>query len=50
MSTTETALTIHLVITDEQKDDKFLGKVCNQLHKRFGIEHSTIQIEKNASV
>jgi cobalt-zinc-cadmium efflux system protein len=48
MSTTETALTVHLVIPDEQKDDKFLGKICNQLHNKFGIEHSTVQIEKNA--
>lgn len=48
MSTTETALTVHLVIPDEQKDDKFLGKICTQLHDRFGIEHSTIQIEKDA--
>jgi cobalt-zinc-cadmium efflux system protein len=48
MSTTETALTVHLVIPDEQKDDKFLGKICNQLHDKFGIEHSTIQVEKDA--
>ena len=48
MSTTETALTAHLVIPTDQKDDKFLGKICSQLHDKFGIEHSTIQIEKNA--
>ncbi|MBK7105521.1 MAG: cation transporter [Ignavibacteriae bacterium] len=48
MSTTETALTVHLVIPDEQKDDKFLSKVCEQLHNKFGIVHSTIQVEKNA--
>ena len=48
MSTTETALTVHLVIPDEQRDDKFLEKICTQLHSRYGIEHSTIQIEKNA--
>lgn len=48
MSTTETALTVHLVIPTEQKDDKILGKICNQLHDEFGIEHSTIQIENNA--
>ncbi len=48
MSTTETALTVHLVIPEDQKDDKFLGKICGHLHKRFGIEHATIQIEKNA--
>lgn len=48
MSTTETALTAHLVIPDEIKDDKFLGRVCSKLYNKFGIGHSTIQIEKNA--
>jgi len=48
MSTTETALTAHLVIPDETKDDYFLKKICGELHSRFGIEHSTIQIEKSA--
>ncbi|MCL5027810.1 MAG: cation diffusion facilitator family transporter [Bacteroidetes bacterium] len=48
MSTTETALTAHLVIPGELKDDKFLSKVCKQLHHKFGIEHSTIQVEKNS--
>lgn len=48
MSTTEIALTAHLVIPDETKDDYFLKKICGELHSRFGIEHSTIQIEKSA--
>lgn len=48
MSTTENALTAHLVIPNEINDDNFLGKVCKQLHDKYGIEHSTIQIEKNA--
>ncbi len=48
MSTTETALTAHLVIPNEFKDDFFLKKICGELHKRFGIGHSTIQIEKSA--
>ena len=48
MSTTETALTAHLVIPGETKDDYFLKKICGELHSRFGIEHSTIQIEKSA--
>ena len=48
MSTTETALTVHLVIPNESKDDFFLKKVCSELHDKFGIEHSTIQIEKSA--
>ncbi|GIK60322.1 MAG: cation transporter [Ignavibacteriota bacterium] len=48
MSTTEIALTAHLVIPDETKDDFFLKKICVELHSRFGIEHSTIQVEKSA--
>ena len=48
MSTTETALTAHLVIPDETKDDFFLKKICGELHSKFGIVHSTIQIEKSA--
>jgi cobalt-zinc-cadmium efflux system protein len=48
MSTTETALTAHLVIPGDTKDDFFLKKTCGDLHSKFGIEHSTIQIEKSA--
>jgi len=48
MSTTETALTAHLVIPEETKDDYFLKKICGELHSKFGIGHSTIQIEKSA--
>ncbi len=48
MSTTETALTAHLVIPEETKDDFFLKKICGELHSKFGIEHSTIQVEKSA--
>ena len=47
MSTTEIALTVHLVIPDHRKDDLFLKNLCKELHNRFGIEHSTIQIEEN---
>lgn len=47
MSTTEIALTVHLVIPDHRKDDHFLKNLCNELHNNFGIEHSTIQIEEN---
>jgi cobalt-zinc-cadmium efflux system protein len=48
MSTTEIALTAHLVMPAVPEDDLFLEKVCSQLHDKFGIEHTTIQIEKNA--
>jgi cobalt-zinc-cadmium efflux system protein len=48
MSTTEIALTAHLVMTKEfyVKDDKFLSRISYELHDRFGIDHPTIQIEQ----
>jgi cobalt-zinc-cadmium efflux system protein len=48
MSTTETALTAHLEMPNGGADDKFLNDVCAHLHREFGIEHSTLQIEQNA--
>ena len=49
MSTTETALTAHLILPGEHPGDAFLHDVCRRLHDRFGIEHATIQIERNAA-
>lgn len=46
MSTTETALTVHLVMPDITVEDKLLTDICSDLKKLFGIAHSTIQIEK----
>jgi cobalt-zinc-cadmium efflux system protein len=45
MSTTETALTVHLVRPDAQIDDDWLAEIAHQLHDRFSIEHATIQLE-----
>ncbi len=45
MSTTETALTVHLVIPGHVATDALLKDVTHELHDRFGIEHTTIQIE-----
>jgi cobalt-zinc-cadmium efflux system protein len=45
MSTTETALTAHLVMPEPPLDDRFLHGVCGELQARFGIGHVTIQIE-----
>jgi cobalt-zinc-cadmium efflux system protein len=45
MSTTETALTAHLVMGKAVCDDAFLARVTRELHDRFGIEHTTLQIE-----
>lgn len=48
MSTSEAALTVHLVMPDSDKDDLLLKKISTGLHNKFGIEHATIQIEKDA--
>jgi cobalt-zinc-cadmium efflux system protein len=45
MSTTETALTAHLVRPDAALDDAFLSEVCAHMHKQFGIHHTTLQVE-----
>ena len=44
MSTTEAALTVHLVMPGGN-DDAFLACLARDLHDEFGIEHATIQIE-----
>lgn len=45
MSTTETALTCHLVMPGGHPGDAFLARVTDALHDKFRIEHSTLQIE-----
>jgi cobalt-zinc-cadmium efflux system protein len=45
MSTTETALTCHLIMPDGHPGDAVLNEMAQQLHYRFGIQHTTIQIE-----
>jgi len=45
LSTTETALTVHLVMPGGHPGDAFIAKVCNDLHARFGISHATTQVE-----
>jgi cobalt-zinc-cadmium efflux system protein len=47
MSTTETALTAHLVKPSEQNEDTLLCQLQTELHDRFGIEHATIQIVRS---
>jgi cobalt-zinc-cadmium efflux system protein len=45
MSTTETALTAHLVMPGRPASDSFLRDVAASLETRFGVGHSTIQVE-----
>jgi cobalt-zinc-cadmium efflux system protein len=48
MSTTQTALTVHLVRPAATIDDDWLHDVAHELQDRFGIVHSTIQVESGA--
>jgi len=46
LSTTETALTAHLVVPGESSD-ALLARARSMLQHRFGIDHCTIQVERN---
>lgn len=46
MSTTEAALTAHVVRPTTANDDAFLAETVKQLHDRFAIEHATLQVER----
>jgi cobalt-zinc-cadmium efflux system protein len=45
MSTTETALTAHLVMPAGCPGDDFLAHVSEELHHHFGVDHATVQVE-----
>lgn len=49
MSTTETALTVHLVTPAGFPGDAFTADLAHELKSRFSIDHSTIQIKTDAS-
>lgn len=45
MSTTDTALSAHLVMPEGSPGDAFLAQVCSHLEHEFLIGHATLQIE-----
>ena len=45
MSTTETALTAHLVRPGGDLDDGLLRQACADLRRRFAVHHATLQFE-----
>jgi len=49
LSTTETALTAHLVTNTADYPDSLLEQARTVLHARFRIEHCTIQVERHHS-
>jgi len=48
LSTTESALTVHLVVADDVARDVLLPRVFTDMRQRFGIGHPTIQFEDAA--
>ena len=48
MSTTETALTAHLVMPGGCPGDDFLHELAHELEHDFGIGHATVQVERAA--
>jgi len=49
MSTTETALTVHLVMPEGYPGDKFMDEIVLALKQRFSVDHSTLQIEQGTT-
>ncbi len=45
MSTTESALTVHLVMPGGYPGDAFMDDIICTLRERFSIQHSTLQVE-----
>jgi len=50
MSTTEYALTAHLIIPEITSNDNFLSETAEALRHKFGISHTTIQIERTVLI
>ena len=46
MSTTDVALTAHLVKPALEDDDALIARASRELRQRFGIEHATLQLER----
>ena len=45
LSTTEVALTVHVVVNYDSLDNNFLSKLQQHLYEHFNIDHATIQVE-----
>ena len=47
LSTSEVALTVHLVVHQQSLDNGLLHQIQQHLHDHFEIEHATIQLESS---
>ena len=50
LSTTETAMTVHLIVGDGVDRDRILLEANDAVRARFGIAHSTVQVERALNV
>ena len=49
MSTTESALTVHLVMPTGYPGDIFMDSITQTLKTKFSIQHSTLQVEQGTT-
>ncbi|HOV91900.1 MAG TPA: cation diffusion facilitator family transporter [Candidatus Kapabacteria bacterium] len=49
MSTTEVALSTHIVVKNNDNNSRILQEICQGLSEKFNINHPTIQIETTAT-
>ena len=49
MSTTENALTVHLVAPQGYPGDAFMDEIMWTLKERFSVQHSTLQVEQGTT-
>ncbi len=49
LSTTETALTVHLVMPGAYPGDAFMDEITHELKSKFSIVHSTVQLEQGTT-
>jgi cobalt-zinc-cadmium efflux system protein len=49
MSTTETALTVHLVMPEGYPGDECMDEIVHTLEEKFSLQHSTLQIEQGTT-
>jgi len=50
LSTTECAMTVHLVMPDGYPSDDVIDGITQSLNKRFQVHHSTLQIEQGTTL
>jgi cobalt-zinc-cadmium efflux system protein len=49
MSTTESAMTVHLVMPEGYPGDGFMDEIAHTLAERFSLQHCTLQVEQGTT-